>query len=240
MSELKSQREGVRCDRSTTCRRPTRFDENGAAICCARGFVGSRYSQSAGTNGRARALRARGELLGRLGALLQLAHVCKLQGHHREAEEYFRAATETSPGLELASLGLFHTLRRLGRNTEALQEALRFLSTRESLGYRELFDGNAYGEDVAGDERTIASQIRMTLEHHRSRQIVRGAIKVGDTVRVRPEAPPSCRSGALARVCTELDDASIEAARGDSLFQIEFSDGERTAISKKLVSGSDI
>ncbi len=56
----------------------------------------------------------------------------------REAAEEFRATTRLSPRSELASLGLFHSLLRMGDRAAAIAEMQRFTSLRESPEYTSL------------------------------------------------------------------------------------------------------
>ncbi|HYQ00033.1 MAG TPA: tetratricopeptide repeat protein [Polyangiaceae bacterium] len=69
-----------------------------------------------------------------------LAGVYFRQDRFEEAARYFRRATERSPRSELASLGLFHALWKLGEQLSAEQELTRFLSIRESEEYRMLLE----------------------------------------------------------------------------------------------------
>ena len=53
----------------------------------------------------------------------------------REAVREFGTAARLSPRSELASLGLFHSLLKLGERTAAIAEMKRFTSLRESPEY---------------------------------------------------------------------------------------------------------
>lgn len=68
-----------------------------------------------------------------------------MQGRLIDSERHFREAVTIAPTMELASLGLFNALDNLGRPVEAMREVVRFLSLRESVGYRELLSGDAFG-----------------------------------------------------------------------------------------------
>jgi len=57
------------------------------------------------------------------------------QNRLKEAVGSFRRATKLSPGSELASLGLYHTLRESGQNKEAQAEMARFLALAPSKEY---------------------------------------------------------------------------------------------------------
>lgn len=56
----------------------------------------------------------------------------------REAAAAFRQASILSPGSELASLGLFHSLWSTGAELEAFEEMRRFLMVAESDEYATL------------------------------------------------------------------------------------------------------
>jgi tetratricopeptide (TPR) repeat protein len=68
------------------------------------------------------------------------------------AHDCYQKAVELKPESELASLGLFHTLWDMGREREALAEAKRFLSLRESEEYfklaEEMRDSFAEVDDI--------------------------------------------------------------------------------------------
>src|SRR5689334_17323389 len=53
-----------------------------------------------------------------------------------EAISAFRRALELAPGLEAASLGLFHCLWETNSRDEALEEAKRFTAVSDSESYR--------------------------------------------------------------------------------------------------------
>jgi tetratricopeptide (TPR) repeat protein len=130
-------------------------------------------------------------------ALVQLGHLLGRRGQHAEATASLRAATDAAPRMELASLALFHALENAGERVDALCEAFRFVSLRESLGYRELFAGDAFRDKVA-EEEELADQVRAMLDAHRASQRRRVLPMPGDTVRVRATAPAPLRPGSLA------------------------------------------
>ncbi len=162
-------------------------------------------------------------------AQLQLGNVLAKLGRHADAVAAFRAATDTAPRMELASLALFHALDRVGEHDEALCEAFRLLTIRESTGYRELFDGDA-ARDETGDALELVEQIRVLLAAHRDVQRRRAHPMPGDTVRVRAAAPELLRPGALARM------------RGVNrqIAHLVFTDGERAEFEIALVDHHDI
>jgi predicted Zn-dependent protease len=87
-------------------------------------------------------LRARGLLVhlheddpGSAAILAVLGDVCWELSRFEEAIDVFRRATTLKPGLEAASLGLFHCLWKVGRKDEAFDEMRRFLSIYESDEY---------------------------------------------------------------------------------------------------------
>jgi predicted Zn-dependent protease len=100
----------------------------------------------------ARNLRDSGNLPGARNVLLDLSKrdptspaifsvlgdVCWEMELREEAANAFRQATRLSPKLEAASLGLFHCLRELGRQEEALEEVKRFQSVSDSEDYRKI------------------------------------------------------------------------------------------------------
>ena len=100
----------------------------------------------------------------------QVGHIRKMQGRLVDSERHFREAVMIAPKMELASLGLFHALRNLDRHVEAMEEVVRFLSLRESLGYRELLSGHAFGADVPDQERRLSDVARSLLAKHREAQ----------------------------------------------------------------------
>ncbi len=64
--------------------------------------------------------------------------------HPLVAVEAFRIATQMKPRAELASLGLFHALWKVGRTDEAFCEMRRFLILADSPEYKQLIaDMNA-------------------------------------------------------------------------------------------------
>ena len=67
-----------------------------------------------------------------------LGHICWDMGHLDEAVSAFSHAVKLSPKLEAVSLGLFHTLWKLEKRVEALEEAERFQAIADSKDYREI------------------------------------------------------------------------------------------------------
>ena len=63
----------------------------------------------------------------------------------RKAAAAFRKAVALSPRSELASLGLFHSLWRIGRVDAAFNEMRRFIKSTDSPRYRQLL------RDMLGD-----------------------------------------------------------------------------------------
>ena len=57
-----------------------------------------------------------------------------------EAAAAFRVATEHFPKLQIASLGLFHTLWRQSKTDEAFEEMKRFQSISFSQDYKDIVD----------------------------------------------------------------------------------------------------
>lgn len=98
---------------------------------------------------RAIKLRDENDLEGALAVLLGLAedypqipavhgmlgHIYRKLDRHREAAKSFEKATQLSPNSELASLGLFHSLKQLGDEDGALSEMKRFLGRSQSHEY---------------------------------------------------------------------------------------------------------
>jgi predicted Zn-dependent protease len=62
------------------------------------------------------------------------------EGELPAATEAFRVATERFPKLEIASLGLFHTLWRQSKTDDAFEEMKRFQSVSHSKDYKEIVD----------------------------------------------------------------------------------------------------
>jgi tetratricopeptide (TPR) repeat protein len=80
-------------------------------------------------------------ILGMLGAIYR-----SLEEYER-AVEYYSRTTALSPKSELASLGLFHSLWRVGRHEEAMAEMTRFTSVAPSKEY-DLLVSESLGELV--------------------------------------------------------------------------------------------
>ena len=165
-----------------------------------------------------------------LHAHLQIVHLLKMLARTGEAEVHARFAVQLAPRAELASLALFHVLTDLARPVEALTETVRFLSLRESLGYRELFAADAYTTGVPGEQRKLAKQARQLLAKHREAQRARDVPQVRDTVRIRTTAPAAMRPGRLA---------SVYSTEGHSL-KVAFSDGVIVEVPATLVDLHDI
>lgn len=70
--------------------------------------------------------------------LAVLGDVCWDMGVLNEAANVFKRAIELAPTLEAVSLGLFHSLWKLGRREEALDEIKRFQAISDSEDYREI------------------------------------------------------------------------------------------------------
>lgn len=162
-----------------------------------------------------------------LNARLQLGDVLHQLGRVDEAEAHVRWVLSMAPTLELASLALFRLLVPR-RPVEGLKEAVRFLSLRESLGYRELLR-DAY-EGVSREERELAEHARTLLAKHRDAQRARVAPAAGDTVRVIATASAELRPGELA---------SVQRVQG-TLVQLQFPDGETVEAPVTLVDHRDI
>ena len=162
-------------------------------------------------------------------ALLQLGRLLAQRGRHAEAIASFRDATDTAPRMELASLTLFHALDNAGERVEALCEAFRLVTLRESLGYRELFAGDAF-RDQLSEEYELAEQARALLDAHRDAQRRRARLMPGDTVRVRATAPAPLRPRSLA-LARGLNGQTVD---------LLFSDGEQTDAPVTLVDHHDL
>jgi predicted Zn-dependent protease len=67
-----------------------------------------------------------------------LGDICWDMGLLDEAVLAFSHAVKLSPKLEAVSLGLFHTLWKLEKRVEALEEIKRFQSIADSEDYREI------------------------------------------------------------------------------------------------------
>lgn len=67
----------------------------------------------------------------------QLGHIYHSELHrYPAAEEHFRKCVDLSPSSEAASLGLFHSLMKQRRVSEALAEMKRFVARKPSEEYR--------------------------------------------------------------------------------------------------------
>jgi tetratricopeptide (TPR) repeat protein len=70
--------------------------------------------------------------------LAALGSVYYDMGNWDEAVSVFKRAVELSPALEGVSKGLFHSLWKLGKQVEALEEVKRFQTISDSEDYREI------------------------------------------------------------------------------------------------------
>jgi len=70
--------------------------------------------------------------------LAVLGDVCWEMQLLDEAVFVFKRAIELSPKLEAVSLGLFHSLWKLEKREEALEETKRFMAISDSADYREI------------------------------------------------------------------------------------------------------
>ena len=70
--------------------------------------------------------------------LAALGLVCYELGALDEAVGVFKRAVELSPALEGVSKGLFHSLWKLEKRVEALEEIKRFQTISDSEDYREI------------------------------------------------------------------------------------------------------
>ena len=162
-------------------------------------------------------------------AQLQLGNVLGKLDRHADAIAAYRAATDTLPRMEIASVALFHALERIGERVEALCELFRLLTLRESTVCREIFDGTAY-RDETGDALELVEQIRVLLVAHRNVQRRRAQPMPGDTVRVREGALERMRPRTLAR----MRGVNAQTAH------LMFTDGEHAEIEIALVDHHDI
>jgi predicted Zn-dependent protease len=73
------------------------------------------------------------------------------------AAEEFGTASRLSPKSELASLGLFHSLLRIGRRVDAIAELRRFIASQASPEYTMFLDGlaDAEYEEFVGAPRAL-------------------------------------------------------------------------------------
>src|SRR5688572_22352688 len=95
-------------------------------------------------------------------AHIQIAHMYKKLDNHISRANHLQIAVRIAPGLELASLALFHALIALNRFGDAMQEMVRYVSTSNSPGYRELLS-EGYGDDLPPVERELAAKARAYL-----------------------------------------------------------------------------
>lgn len=165
-----------------------------------------------------------------LHAHIQIVQILKKLDRTSDAEVHARFAVQLAPRAELASLALFHVLTALRRSTEGLREALRFLSLRESLGYRELFAGGGWTTDVPREQRDLAKDARRLLAKYRDEQRTRTTPQPRDTVRIRTTAPSTLRPSSLATVYS-VDGPTLKLA---------FSDGTIVEVPASLVDMHDV
>lgn len=97
---------------------------------------------------------------------LQIGYISEMLGDEATREHANLQATQIAPRMELASIGLFHALFDQGRLVEALTEAMRFLSLRDSEAYRELLCGDGFRDDVSAEIRALADRARNLLAKH--------------------------------------------------------------------------
>jgi tetratricopeptide (TPR) repeat protein len=98
---------------------------------------------------------------------MQVAQLYKQRGNNELRLHHFQAAATISPQLDLASLGLFHSLWNLGRMTEALREACRFLAIKHDDDYRFILSPDFAAEVIADEDRLLMEQARMLLREAR-------------------------------------------------------------------------
>ena len=77
-----------------------------------------------------------------------LAWFLSSENRFREAIEHGREAVHLSPRLEKTSLVLFHVLWKAGQQSQAIDEARRFLTIRTSSEYSAILDKWEAGEKV--------------------------------------------------------------------------------------------
>lgn len=91
-----------------------------------------------------------------------LAGVYSDLGEHDKALSNFKMATELNPTSELASLGLYVTLAKLGRDEDAIHELIRYLKSYPADLYKdtleELLEGleSGYMSNFEYDIRSFA------------------------------------------------------------------------------------
>jgi tetratricopeptide (TPR) repeat protein len=157
----------------------------------------------------------------------QLGHVLEQQGRVSEAISFFERAVAAAPTFELASLALFHGALGEGRRSAAWAEAVRFLEIRESVGYREMFEG--YERDQPPADAEGVARCRALLADHRDRQLATAEFARGDTVRVHSLAPAEYRPGRLATI-----------VRIDADVCVRFTDGETLMVPHGLLSYGEV
>lgn len=109
-----------------------------------------------------------------------LGHVLWEQGKLPKAIRSFRQAVKISPSSELASLGLFHTLRIAGKKVAALREMDRFLRVKKSIEYEAIAkeyrlemprSGNhAMFESLSGKKMTPKEETLTVRPHPKRRE----------------------------------------------------------------------
>jgi hypothetical protein len=106
----------------------------------------------------------------------QLAHVEDLAAdaaptasdkrtHVEAAAEYAAIAVSLAENAELPSLQLYISLIELGRNREALEEAVRFLKRKNSMEYRAMLS-QRHAEEKDPEIAQLASSARELLSLH--------------------------------------------------------------------------
>jgi len=105
-----------------------------------------------------------------VGVHNELGYIYSCREDYDNAAAHFRKSTEVSPLSETASLGLFHSLFREEHVQEALLEAVRFLSLRDSGEYRSMFTAEgALRGDLSPPARALANKARQLLDAHSRR-----------------------------------------------------------------------
>jgi tetratricopeptide (TPR) repeat protein len=105
-----------------------------------------------------------GDSDGKVAAIIhgELGFLDWQSGDFEQSANHYRRAAALAPDSELISLGLFHSLTSQGRWEEALNEALRYVKTMNSTGYRKLLSFG-FGDDLDPKLRAIAEEIRHAL-----------------------------------------------------------------------------
>ncbi len=101
------------------------------------------------------------------GAHMQLGYFAQLRGEDEQRASHFGQAVEALPRSEMASMGWFLALFRLGRYREAFEEMVRILRLRHSRLYEQMIDAPGFGDVLPDHLRALMVEARRLVAGRR-------------------------------------------------------------------------